>query len=311
MKHLVILMIDNRFSRTYTKAMIVILGKKGKLATSFCRHIKVKPTFLGKDIAPFESPAKVIEQLNALKPTVVINCAQYSEVEKADSEKEKCQYMIHTTPAQMAKWCAQNDSLFIHFSSPLVFDGSGSDFRSENDKQNPLSFLGQTYQQAEQAILKSGAKHFIFRTHWLYASVGCHFIKKVLDQGKLEGQLKAINDEIGSPTSCDDVAKSVVKILEKIQGLPEIPSGVYHMTGFGETNQHEWCEEILSQGTSLGFPLQVRQVKAVKFKDLYPSGTQLSNGRLSNQKILKAFGIQLPDWKSAMLKTLQEMKKNH
>ena len=292
--------------------MTLLLGKKGQIAWALQRQFKTPLTAFGSESFKDFKTDLLLALLEKHRPKVLINAAGMGDLERVEKEPDfSAQLNVHG-PQQLAQWCGKNGCLLIHFTSANVFDGKGSDFRQESEKLGPMNLLGKQQVEAESAIAKAGCPFFVFRTSWVYSSqnpsTGSNYLKKVLKMAEDQAEVFADGDQMSSPTSALELAKGVVKLLEKTQGLPQLPSGIYHMTGFDTATHLSWSQEIISQGMGLGFPIRANSARAKSFKDQESPVARPLNARLSNQKILRSFGIQLPPWRDSLIKVLNEMR---
>ena len=286
--------------------MILIVGKNGQLATALQKQLKFPSQALGAKDFNVTDTGKISTKLDSLKPKIIINSSGMHDAEGVEKDLDRSTILNVRAPVEMATWAAKNQALMIQFTGVDVFDGKGSEFRQESEKVSPLNSLGKQFVEAETQIHKLGGAHLIFRLSWLYSAVGTNFVKTLLKSAVNE--FPASVEQVSSPTAAMEVARGVSKVLEKIQGLAT-PSGIYHMTAHGTATQYEWAQETLSQALGLGF--RTVPHKIVQQKKSEPSAGVLRpvNARMSNQKLLKSFGVQLPNWQESLLKTLHELKK--
>lgn len=291
--------------------MTLLLGKKGQLAWGLQRQFKTALQSLGSQDINLNDPGhQLIALLEKVRPKVIINATGIHDLETVEKNPEACLQLNVKTPLQIAQWCSGSKALYIHFTGVDVFDGKGSDFRQESEKTSPINHLGRQFVEVENGIAKSGSPHLLFRSNWMFAPVGNNFVRNFLAQAENQSEIFVDHEQVSSPTSVLEFGKAVVKVLEKLQGIPQIPSGIYHLTGHGTANLKDWGQELLAQATGLGFRIQTSKIHGKSWKDQGAMAVRPLNARLSNQKILRNFGVQLPDWNDSLLKVLHETKKN-
>ncbi|MCC6138327.1 MAG: dTDP-4-dehydrorhamnose reductase [Bdellovibrionaceae bacterium] len=206
--------------------MVVVFGKNGQVAKSI-RTLKSDWTFLSSSESPFTDTDIVIKHLEHLKPKWVINTAAYTQVDKAESEKELCFKINTETPAAIAKWCKKNSATLVHFSTDYVFDGSGEKPWLETDTPAPLNYYGETKLKSEQEIVGSGCEYYIFRISWVYSNDGQNFPNTMKKLFRTKEELRIVNDQWGSPTSATDVAHTVCNLVDTKKPKPKC--GIYHL----------------------------------------------------------------------------------
>lgn len=285
--------------------MVLLFGKNGQLAQAFQKNFKTPFQAFSSNEVDFRQPDKILSKIQHLKPSLVLCCSGVHDLQSVEKDPEKSVLINLKSPLVLAQWAAARKIPIVFFSGADVFDGKGSDFRIETEKTSPQNALGKLWVQMESQIASAGAPYFIFRTHWLFSATGSHLLSRVVRSTGEE--LTCLDNQIGSPTSANDLAKNVLRIFEKSQGLPQFPSGIYHLTGYGTCFESEWAKESFSQAVGLGFRNLPVRISALKSSPEAPP--RPLNARLSNQKVLKSFGLQMPNWQDSLIKTLHEMRR--
>lgn len=145
---------------------------------------------------------------------VIVNCASYTAVDKAEDEAEIADAVNHKAVAAMAKVAKDNDAVLIHISTDYVFDGTACVAYTEDSQMNPLSVYGRTKADSERAVAESGCRYIILRTSWLYGTEGSNFVKRIIEKSAENPVLKVISDQIGTPTYAEDLAGLIISIIE-------------------------------------------------------------------------------------------------
>jgi len=207
---------------------IIFLGKNGQIANAFFEYHKSKEEkYLGNFNCNFYSSGDLdLSNLDAVKNflktlpndiDMIVNCMGYTDVDKAEEEQELCDKINHRSVAIIADYCFHNHIKFIHFSTDYVFDGTGDEPFSENNTKNlnPINFYGKTKLWAEQAIQKSGCDYVIIRISWIYDNrkTSHNFVNTIKKLAIEKEEINVVDDQIGSPTSADFVAKNCFKIF--------------------------------------------------------------------------------------------------
>ncbi|OOF13750.1 dTDP-4-dehydrorhamnose reductase [Salinivibrio sp. PR932] len=288
---------------------ILITGGSGQVGFELQRVLSV----FGECIAPTPDQLDLADQqavstyLESLKPSMIVNAAAYTAVDKAESEPELAERLNAKLPEQLASYCAKHDIWLIHYSTDYVYDGSGEEARPEDHPTAPLSIYGASKLRGDQAIARSGTAYYIFRTSWVYGARGNNFVKTMLRLGREKASLNIVNDQIGAPTSARLIAQVTAQALAQ---RANDKVGVYHLTTSGSCSWQQFAQEIFTQAEQLKIPLSITPgaVEGIPTSS-YPTPAQRPlNSRLKLEKIEKAFQLTLPDWKSQLRLVMAEIR---
>jgi dTDP-4-dehydrorhamnose reductase len=287
---------------------ILVIGKSGQVGQALGDLlIGMNATFIDREEADFMKPEKVVEFIATFRPDVVINTSAYTAVDKAEAEPEAADLVNHQTPAAIARWVKSEQKTLVHYSTDYVFDGSGSEPRSETAPTGPLSVYGQTKLAGDQAILQSGAKALILRTSWVYSHVGHNFLKTMLRLGAEREELSIVNDQIGSPTYAPDLAAMTLKMLGHPH-LSEIFGGhVYNVCGTDYCSWAQFAGEIFRLAPRYGYHLKVKSVQPIATLAYPTPAKRPLNSRLSQEKLLTDFGLLMPSWRDSLERALERL----
>ncbi len=238
---------------------------------------------------------KVREFVVSCKPEVIINCAAYTAVDKAEEDLELATKINSDGPKNLAIAAEENDAKLVHISTDYVFGGNLSleEIYKEDDKKGPVTVYGITKLQGEEQIKANANKYYIFRTAWLYGD-GNNFVRTMVKLGKEKEEVSVVYDQHGSPTYSVDLADIIYQALEN-----EIPFGVYHTTNLGFTTWYDFTRKIYSLAN---ISCKVNPVTSEEF--VRPAKRPL-NSMMSKEKILDA-GITIPSWEDALERYLKE-----
>jgi len=288
---------------------VLIFGFSGQLATALRKRFdrEAQPaTFLSRAEADLLRPESIEQVLNHYKPKLIINAAAYTSVDLAEKEQAHARLVNVGSVGVMARWAARHDAHLIHFSTDYVFDGSAVRPYVEDDEKNPINFYGLTKSDGEDQILESNCSHQILRVSWVYSPWGNNFVKTMLRLGKEREEVKVVTDQIGCPTSAEDIAEVVMQMANH----PE-KSGIFHYSGRGEASWYDFANEIFQQAKAQGFSLKVKSLVPISTEE-YPSVVKRSlNSRLNCQKFQANFGLDLHPWTQSLEKTIHQLKKEH
>ena len=155
-----------------------------------------------------------------ISPSFFINCAAYTAVDKAETEKEQAYKINAEAVGNIAKQCNQFNTKLIHISTDYVFDGKGNEPYKEDQQTNPVNYYGYTKLSGEELALQNNADTIIIRTSWVYSEYGNNFVKTMLRLMKERKEINVVNDQLGSPTYAKDLAEAIIKIVnsERLTG---------------------------------------------------------------------------------------------
>lgn len=226
---------------------VLVTGANGQLGKSIHRIASNYPElkFIFTDVADLDitNSEAVDAFFQSNKIAYCINCAAYTNVDKAEEEVDKA-FLINATAAKnLAESCKNFGAVLIHVSTDFVFDGTKETPYTEEDTPNPLSVYGKSKLKGEAYIQKIWDKHFIVRTSWLYSEYGSNFVKTMLRLAETRDEISVVNDQIGSPTYAGDLASFLLEIIDK----PSKDYGLYHYSNGGSISWYDFAVEIFKQ----------------------------------------------------------------
>jgi dTDP-4-dehydrorhamnose reductase len=231
----------------------------------------------------------------------VANCAAYTAVDRAESEREAAFAVNATAPGLIAQACARAGVPLLHISTDYVFDGTGARPWREDDPVGPASVYGQSKEAGERAVRDICANHLILRISWVYDSAGHNFVRTMLRLGAERDRLRVVGDQHGGPTSAQDTAQAIVT-MAKTALQPDFDGwGTYHFSGAPATAWFDFAQAIFAGRLS---PLVERITTAE-----YPTPAKRpANSVLNCGKIARVFGIEQPDWRVSLARVLTEIE---
>ena len=274
---------------------ILITGANGMLAQAVKERFKKNELMLTDvadlDITDLEAVKKYVEEN---KPELIINCAAYTAVDKAE-EQEELAYKINAIgPKNLAIAAKENDAILVHVSTDYVFGGDKDvslDYK-EDDEKNPQAVYGTTKLEGEKFIEENTDKYYIFRTAWLYGE-GNNFVRTMKNLSKTKEEVSVVNDQHGSPTYAVDLAEIMHQaIIDK-----KIPFGIYNSTNMGYTTWYDFTKKIYELE---GIKTKVNPVSTEEFPR---PAKRPKNSQMSKDKLLKN-GIEIPSWEDALKRYL-------
>ncbi len=288
---------------------IVLIGSKGQLGQELQPILETlgKRELISFDRATFDisQPNDIAKKLQETKPSLIINAAAYTAVDKAESESELAYQINGIAPSIMAQEADKLGAFLIHYSTDYVFDGKQGYPYQETDQTSPQSVYGESKLKGEVAIQANCDNYIIIRTAWVYGSCGkSNFVKTMLRLGKERKEIRVVTDQIGSPTWTKDLAETTVQILSQKE---TIQPGIYHYTNSGVASWYDFAVAIFAEAKQLGFPLQVERVIPITTAE-YPTPAKRPNySVLSCQKVTKVLGNYPPHWRESLREMLQDL----
>ena len=252
------------------------------------------------DITDIEAVRAAVKEYGA---TTIVNCAAYTNVDKAESDMDLCRKLNATAPEILATVMNEVGGLLIHISTDYVFGGEPYNTPcTEEHTGTPTGVYGLTKLEGEKAIQKVGCHHIIIRTAWLYSEFGKNFVKTMLNLTSTKPQLNVVFDQTGTPTYALDLAEVIYDILEN--GKYPGNDGVYHYSNEGVCSWFDFTKMIAEYAGNTGCEIKPCH------SDEYPSPVRRpSYSVLDKTKIKSTFGIQIPYWTDSLKKCLNNLAK--
>lgn len=257
---------------------VLVTGANGQLGYDLIKRLKENNTeSIGTDIDEIDirNEAQIKDFITYYKPDVVVHCAAYTAVDKAEDERELCHNINVLGTRYVVEACKEIDAKMVYISTDYVFDGEGDKPFEVTDKPNPINYYGQTKYEGELEVQKLIDKYFIIRISWVFGSNGNNFVKTMLRLGKERDEISVVADQVGSPTYTYDLAKLLVEMVENDK------YGVYHATNEGYCSWYEFACEIFKQA---GIDVKVNPIKTEDYptRAKRPKNSKLSKFQLTN-----------------------------
>jgi dTDP-4-dehydrorhamnose reductase len=286
---------------------ILVTGKNGQLSRSIHKLVNTDTKiynnqssnnfiFVGREELDLSSKSNITHYFDNNKFDIIINCAAYTAVDKAEEEVELANQINHLAVKQLAGIANKQQVKLIHISTDYVFDGESDKPYIETDTTNPINVYGKTKlagEKALQAMMTMNA--IIIRTSWLYSEYGNNFVKTMLRLGKERNELNVVSDQIGSPTYATDLAGVILEII-KNKEFKEISQAtqIYHYSNKGEISWYEFAQEIfkIAKIDCKVSPITIQQ---------YPMPAKRPiNTIMSVDKIAETFSVNTSNWKESL-----------
>lgn len=272
--------------------MIYVTGSDGQLGQELRKKLP-EATFLTRKEIDLANPQEIESFLSSTKITTLINCAAYTQVDKAETEQAHCMSINEAAPDLMARYSKSKNFKFIHFSTDYVFNGNGCTPYKETDVCDPLNFYGESKLAGEQRILQENEKSLIIRTSWVYSSFGKNFVKTILKAGAERESLNVVYDQVGTLTWASDLADITIKAQQL--------EGVFHYTNEGVSS---WYDVAHALKKIKNFKAAVNPI----LSSGYPTPAKRPHySVLDKQKIKSALNITIPHWTESLELCLKEL----
>jgi len=290
---------------------ILLTGKNGQVGFELQKKLSALGEVIATDREELDlaNPDSIRQFIDHIKPSIIINPAAYTAVDKAESEQDLA-YQINTiAPEVLADKAGELDIPVVHFSTDYVFDGLKQEAYVETDTTNPQSVYGKTKHDGEEKI-RMHTKHIILRTSWVFGSHGNNFLKTILRLIMEKESLNIVGDQRGSPASASMLADITIKIVDTIFKNKNFNDyGTYHVTSDGETNWQQYASLIASELIKLDVKIKCEpdQICPILTSEYPTAAKRPLNSRLNTDKIKKTFVLELPHWESEVKKVLREI----
>lgn len=260
------------------------------------------------DITNIEAVRSIVKAENI---DVIVNCAAYTNVDKAEDDQELCELLNAKAVDNLAKVMNDVNGLLVHVSTDYVFGGDPYNTPCKEDqKGTPTGVYGLTKLHGEQNIIASGCKHVILRTAWLYSEFGKNFVKTMLNLTSTKPQLKVVFDQCGTPTYAYDLAVAIREILSQYQaniGKDEaFPFGIYHFSNEGVCSWYDFTKMIAEYAGNTQCDIQPCHSDEFPSKVIRPSYSVLDK-----TKIKTTFGIKIPYWTDSLKVCINNINSNN
>lgn len=284
---------------------ILITGANGQLGNEMRRVSAASSNhYIFTDVAELDitNPDAIRKMVNDNHIEIIVNCAAYTNVDKAEDDYEMADLLNNKAVENLAVAAKEVDATLIHVSTDYVFQGDRNTPCCEDWETNPLGVYGKTKLAGEQSLQRVGCKYLIFRTAWLYSSFGKNFVKTMQQLTADRDNLKVVFDQVGTPTYARDLADVIFKVIEEEQFDKQ---GIYHFSNEGVCSWYDFAKEIcdLSGNTCDIQPCH---------SDEFPSKVKRPHfSVLDKTKLKSAFNIKVPYWKDSLIKCINELKENN
>jgi dTDP-4-dehydrorhamnose reductase len=290
---------------------IVLFGRGGQVGGELMPRLPACGDLVAFDVqdASFEKPAEVAALARAARPNVIVNAAAYTAVDRAETEADRARIVNAEAVAALADEARRLGATLVHYSTDYVFDGQKAGPYVEDDPPGPLSAYGRTKLEGEEAVARSGCRHWIFRTSWVYAARGHNFVRTMLKLGRERDELRVVDDQVGAPTPAALIADVTAAFVHRLGAERPPAAGIYHLTPRGETSWCGFTRLILATARDQGLALRCppERVLPITTADYPLPARRPPNSRLCTAKLEATLGERLPAWEDGVAPVVKAM----
>jgi dTDP-4-dehydrorhamnose reductase len=280
---------------------LLLTGSNGQIGWELRRTLAPlgQVTALSRQELDLVNPDRIVECISELRPTIIVNAAAYTAVDRAEQEPDLAHAVNAIAPGVLAEQAKRIGALLVHYSTDYVFDGTKASPYTEQDAPRPLGVYGSTKLAGERAVQAAGAAHVILRTSWVYATRGKNFLLTIQRLARERSELRVVNDQIGAPTWSRFIAEATALMLVQPQAAEH--SGLYHLSAAGQTSWYGFAAAIVQVLAEQAGPQQARPKLVPIPSHEYPSLVQRPQySVLDNRLFRETFGLYSPGWEEQL-----------
>lgn len=292
---------------------ILLLGKDGQIGAALLpRLMALGETFAyGHATCDLSIPDQLRAVIRGVRPSLIVNAAAYTAVDKAESDEQTCHRINAVAPGILAEEAKAVGAWLIHYSTDYIFDGTKMAAYLEDDVPSPLNVYGRSKLEGDRAIADTIENYIILRVSWVYGAAGRNFARTILKLATERDELRIVADQFGAPTSAEliaDVTREVIKRLT-IGETESSVRGVYNLAPSGRTSWHGYALELLREAKKQGRSFRLSEHDIIPVTtDQYPTpAARPKNSVLDTQKIRKVFGVELPAWQASLEQFISQL----
>lgn len=287
---------------------ILVTGANGQLGTAI-RALSVHfPEFHflfpGREALPVDDAALVQQYFENNVPAFCINCAAYTAVDKAETDRETAMKVNGEAAGFLATVCRLFKTKLIHISTDYVFDGTGSVPYKEEDNTSPVNYYGATKLEGEKRCFENNSGSIVIRTSWVYSEFGNNFVKTMLRLMSEKSSINVVNDQLGSPTCAVDLAEFILKLIRGcVSGSTKWVAGIYHYSNAGVISWYDFAAAIkkISKSSCAVHPVPGSAFPTVAKRPAYAA--------MSKEKIQQVYHADIADWQVSLSACIERLQK--
>ena len=272
-------------------------GQLGKCLQAAAAHSQDKWIYKGSSELDITDPQAIAAACTTLSPDVIVNCAAYTAVDKAESEQEQADAINHLGASYLGDACRNFGVKLIHISTDFVYDGTYSQPKAETSPTSPLGMYGRTKLMGEKAIMEKAENAIIIRTSWLYSGIGHNFFKTMYKLASEDKNVNVVADQFGTPTHALDLAHAICQIIASPSFASA--SGVFNYSNLGTASWYDFAHEIFSAQA------KTQNLSAIR-TDQYPTpAARPAFTVMDKSKVIETFDLSIPHWRDSLDRELK------
>jgi dTDP-4-dehydrorhamnose reductase len=286
---------------------ILLAGGNGQVGRALRQVLPASSVLMAPDRNSLDisNPDAIRNAVRESRPTLIINAAAYTAVDRAEAEPELATAVNGVAPGILAEEAQKLGASLVHYSTDYVFDGRKASLYVEADTPGPLNVYGQSKLLGEQAVQSAGSSHYILRTSWVYAAEGANFLNTILRLARERPELRIVDDQIGAPTWARAIADMTVRMLIAERDGGDTHFGLYHLTATGAVTWFGFAQAILEEALKIS-DVPTPRLTPIGTADYPLPARRPANSRLDTSKFSTAFGIVPKPWQVMLQRCLQE-----
>lgn len=283
---------------------VLVTGARGQLGSAvvpLLRAAGMMPLTPGRDELDLLRPDSIARSVAAHRPDWIINCAAYTQVDRAETDAAIADAVNGAAPGLLAAAAARAGARLLHVSTDFVFNGRQTRPYRETDTPDPLSVYGRSKLAGEQAVAAALPDAVILRTAWVYGVHGRNFVKTMLRLAQQGTPLRVVADQVGSPTWAADIAAVLLRLITADA------RGLYHFASAGHTSWHGFAQAILEEAAAAGFSLRTTAVEPIPTTAWPTPAARPAWSVLDTGKLERLLGLTIPAWRDSLANMLKEL----
>jgi dTDP-4-dehydrorhamnose reductase len=295
---------------------LLIAGWQGQIARGLVEAAPACPDVracaVGRAALDICSAKSIERALAQIEPTIVINSAAYTAVDKAESDETRAFELNRDGARMLAEAAAKRQIPILHISTDYVYGGHKNGPYVEDDATEPTTVFGRSKLEGEVAVAQANPRHVILRTSWIFSPAGRNFVKTMLAQAAEQSRVRVVDDQRGSPTYAPHLVAAILEVARQLsarkdEGAAAGPWGVYHAAGRGTTSWRGFAEEVFRRSAARGGPTPAVEPNP---SAAYPTpAARPKNSQLDCAKLERTFGLRLPPWQEGVAECVERLVK--
>jgi len=288
---------------------LLLTGANGQVGSELRRALAPLGEVVAFDRAGLDlaQPDALIARVREVAPGAIVNAGAYTAVDKAESEPDAASAINATAPRVLAEEAKKLGAILVHYSTDYVFDGEKASPYTEADAPNPLSAYGRSKLEGERAVIASGCRHLTLRTSWVYGTRGRNFLLTMLKFAREGRALRVVDDQIGAPTWCREIADGTAALLVKSDLAATGVDGLYHLCAGESTSWHGFAQAIFDSPELPRLGIARPVLEPIPTREYPTPARRPKNSRLDCGRLERTAGMRLAPWDQALARAMAEL----